>query len=115
MQGSGATPASTISDSSQNKKQDFPLLFHSFALTLDKLGCTRKYKEKQDFPLLFHSFALTLDKLGCTRKYKEKQDFPLLFHSFALTLDKLGCVSDEQKQKKTYFCFVLRSTCTNFR
>ena len=48
------------------------------------------------------------------RKYKEKQDFPLLFHSFALTLDKLGGVSEEQNKKFSCFCFVLRSTCTNF-
>lgn len=88
MQGSGATPASTISDSSQNKEHGLPLLFHSFALTLDKLGCNRKYKEKYDFPLLFHSFALTLDKLGG--------------------------VSEEQNKKFSCFCFVLRSTCTNF-
>lgn len=70
MQGSGATPASTISDSSQNKEHGLPLLFHSFALTLYKLGCVsdEQKQKKHIFVLFFAQLALTLDKLNCTRK-----------------------------------------------
>ena len=70
MQGSGATPASTISDSSQNKEHGLPLLFHSFALTLDKLGGVSEEQNKNFhvFVLFFAQLALTLDKLNCTRK-----------------------------------------------
>ena len=46
-----------------HKSGHFPLIFHSFALPLNKVGCTRKCKEKCNFPLAFHSFALPLQQL----------------------------------------------------
>ena len=46
------------------KKVFFVLTYRSFALSLNKIGCTRKQKENV-FSLLFHSFALPLQKNRC--------------------------------------------------
>ena len=42
----------------------FVLLFRSFALSLDKIGCTRQFVSE----LTLRSFALSLDKIGCTQE-----------------------------------------------
>ncbi len=40
----------------------FSSLNRNFALPLNKVGCSQEYKEKLRIPLIFHSFALPLQK-----------------------------------------------------
>ena len=62
------------------------LSFRSFALSLNKISCTRQFVSE----LTFRSFALSLNKIGCTRDWKTKTAyFVLSFHLFALSLQHI--------------------------